>query len=156
MGRALLQALVGIMLLTQAKASSIIALTESRVSQSVSGECLVLSGDTHAETRTGVRDGGQPTQHLLPNSTSAPLRCQGQLVTSLYSCSQPGSTETTEEQPDNKKSSELPISKIINSKSLNKSINVLKHNKKTIIHQLTLHLLKMRVFFINKNYVSVF
>lgn len=80
MGRALLQALVGIMPLTQAQASSIIALTKS---QSVSRESWVLSRDIHTEMRTSVRDGGQHSQHLLPDSTTAPLSCQGQLITSL-------------------------------------------------------------------------
>lgn len=46
MGRALLQALAGIMPLMQAQASSIIALTES---QSVSGESWALGGDMHTE-----------------------------------------------------------------------------------------------------------
>lgn len=76
MGRALLQALAGIMPRTQAQASSIIALTKS---QSVSGESWVLGRDM----KTCVRDGGQRSQHLLPDSTTAPLSCQGQLITSL-------------------------------------------------------------------------
>ncbi|KAK5863441.1 hypothetical protein PBY51_000470 [Eleginops maclovinus] len=80
-GRALLQALAGIMPLTDTQASSIVALTES---QSVSRECWALGSDMHTDMRIRERDGGQ---HLLPDSTTAPQRDQGQLITSLSQCS---------------------------------------------------------------------
>lgn len=83
MGRALLQALVGIMPLTQAQASRITALTKSRLSQSVSGECWSLDRDKHTEMRSSVRDVGQPSQHQLPDSTTVSLSCHNQLITSF-------------------------------------------------------------------------
>lgn len=64
MGRALLQAVVGIMQLTQAQASSIIALTKS---QSVSRESWAVGRYMHTEM-TSERNGGQHSQHLLSDS----------------------------------------------------------------------------------------
>lgn len=74
MGRALLQASVGIMLLAQAKASGIIALTESRVSRSVSGECLVLSGDEDRRERLWATHSAPAPQLYL-----SPLKVPGSI-----------------------------------------------------------------------------
>ena len=70
MGRALLQALVGIMPFTQAQASSIIALTKS---QSVSGESWALGRDMHTEMRTSARDGGAAQSAPAPGLDRSPL-----------------------------------------------------------------------------------
>lgn len=72
MGRVLLQALVGIMPLTQAQASGIVALTQSQL---VSGESWALSRDMHTERRAaGGRDCElQLLGDMTTTTTTAPL-----------------------------------------------------------------------------------